>query len=1577
MRFLLQSISTAAARTFRTFPACISAVASVAAIAAATATPLLAQQCAPAGGGTPCETASGVASLGDPDGSDLTVGNPIHPVTGNKYQEEEDAPPLPGSLGLEIRRHFNSAYVSADGPWGRGWSLSYDTRLHRSDSTLQIVQADGRRLLFSAPAQAGAGHEKAGAGNEDPACVPAAPGQGRLFVEPDGYRWLWPQRRELLFDRHGNLVQIRPGGGSAREAVRIARDAAGRITHVTDPAGRRMAFHYDPNGYLSRISHPLGQWKYRIDGTGQMESVSAPDGVVRRYRYDDIGHRSRFTAIAIAAGSQAEQVVGQWSYDAQGRAVRFRRADGSEIRMTYGQERQDGDDDPGGQGESVSILTNALGARTTYKAVEIAGKWRVTEIRGPGCEECGPVDIRMRYDRQAQLLARWKIGGDGVEYRRDRQGRVVRILSLRQPDKGTRENLETLQRLEYSDEHTAWPDLVARPSVVQGMEHRLLMIRDEQGNLVEITQAGYAPGIGSGGAAPAVPIRRTVRMRYEEVSGRRVLVAVDGPLPNGPAGNPSDSDVTRFGYDGGGNFVQSVVSPGGIMRTIVSRDPGGRPVVTLTSDGHREVEEQLAYNLRGQMVLRQVTAWLLDPAGRRLPGTAVLQRFGRRYDPQGRLVQVVDPAGRVTRFDRDRAGRPSGVRDARGYRSVLTRDAEGHLRVAGLHEPGSEHPLRAAYYLRNQAGRLQSLLLPDGRQFRFHYHPGGYAIGFTDVARRLHLALPAGPPVYGASDVVDDFGQVLERNLPDHGTRTMRFDEAGRVVAVADATGAGTDYRYDAADRLLSTGPSESAATVTYAYEGRFLVSVDDPAQQVRHRRDALGRIVQTSTRLVGLDGGPLQVSTSYDADTGAVTGQGLADGQSIQLDGGDAESAGVARQLTLRSAAWTSVGRLLNRWLPGSVARRAARAIPAATVVRDIEVHPFNGLAGFTHGNGIRMSRRFDLAGRTSRLRSASAAGSLANWRYGYGSGPRIVSIEAMVEGQPGAQPVSGKVLFAYDAAGALKTAVIGPGSATKALATDASASGAGIGAGVELDKAGRVARDERFRYSYSAHGQLQTVRDVRDERRVADYAYNHRGQRISKTVYDDAGQAAATVFYLWSDRRLIAEIDPDGTITAQYLSLDDGHRELPVAKLQRSGSGRRESGKRHGEYALMALHADHRGAPVAMTDASQRPVWRAAVAPSGLADVLPLPGGPELNLRLPGQYRDAETGLHDNWHRTYDPRNGRYLQPDPLGYPDGPDPYAYAGGDPVNRVDPLGLYQIDIHYYMTFFLGVTAGLDPEEARIVALAAQYVDDNPLTRPLDGTDLGTTVGSILRNQRQLLGYHFVLSGTDGRTLPAYRNSNLTNPDSPQLLNLLNAARSNAVGRNGSLQFLGEYLHALADTYSHRNADNLPYDALVANCGVGHGHAIHEPDLTYDDLPASPSPADEGLPSVGQAWRREARTLGMELSLHGVLLAYGDPAKAKTPQEIESALRAFNAIRESDESGSPADFAGKIEHLQSTLEAIGFGTLDLTNEDSYAYNERDARTNRLTFLRDILTNAPLVEVDFPGTCLEGGTRCTQE
>ena len=61
-------------------------------------------------------------------------------------------------------------------------------------------------------------------------------------------------------------------------------------------------------------------------------------------------------------------------------------------------------------------------------------------------------------------------------------------------------------------------------------------------------------------------------------------------------------------------------------------------------------------------------------------------------------------------------------------------------------------------------------------------------------------------------------------------------------------------------------------------------------------------------------------------------------------------------------------------------------------------------------------------------------------------------------------------------------------------------------------------------------------------------------------------------------------------------------------------------------------------------------------------------------LNLRFPGQWFQLETGLHYNWHRSYDPTLGRYTQPDPLGFVDGPSVYGYAKGSPVKSVDPDG---------------------------------------------------------------------------------------------------------------------------------------------------------------------------------------------------------------------------------------------------------------------------------------------------------------
>uniref|UniRef100_UPI0035E454E8 RHS repeat-associated core domain-containing protein n=1 Tax=Streptomyces lonarensis TaxID=700599 RepID=UPI0035E454E8 len=56
----------------------------------------------------------------------------------------------------------------------------------------------------------------------------------------------------------------------------------------------------------------------------------------------------------------------------------------------------------------------------------------------------------------------------------------------------------------------------------------------------------------------------------------------------------------------------------------------------------------------------------------------------------------------------------------------------------------------------------------------------------------------------------------------------------------------------------------------------------------------------------------------------------------------------------------------------------------------------------------------------------------------------------------------------------------------------------------------------------------------------------------------------------------------------------------------------------------------------------------------------------------RFAGEYQDA-TGLYHLSARYYDPRIGRFTQPDPSGQEK--NPHLYAEGDPVNRIDPTGL--------------------------------------------------------------------------------------------------------------------------------------------------------------------------------------------------------------------------------------------------------------------------------------------------------------
>jgi len=99
---------------------------------------------------------------------------------------------------------------------------------------------------------------------------------------------------------------------------------------------------------------------------------------------------------------------------------------------------------------------------------------------------------------------------------------------------------------------------------------------------------------------------------------------------------------------------------------------------------------------------------------------------------------------------------------------------------------------------------------------------------------------------------------------------------------------------------------------------------------------------------------------------------------------------------------------------------------------------------------------------------------------------------------------------------------------------------------------------------------------------------------------------------------------------------------------------------------------HTDHLGTPQVMTDRDQAVVWQASYDPFGQASL-----STEVidnDLRLPGQYFDAESGLFYNWFRYYDPAIGKYITSDPIGLGGGLNTYGYVAGNPIRFVDPTG---------------------------------------------------------------------------------------------------------------------------------------------------------------------------------------------------------------------------------------------------------------------------------------------------------------
>jgi len=107
--------------------------------------------------------------------------------------------------------------------------------------------------------------------------------------------------------------------------------------------------------------------------------------------------------------------------------------------------------------------------------------------------------------------------------------------------------------------------------------------------------------------------------------------------------------------------------------------------------------------------------------------------------------------------------------------------------------------------------------------------------------------------------------------------------------------------------------------------------------------------------------------------------------------------------------------------------------------------------------------------------------------------------------------------------------------------------------------------------------------------------------------------------------------------------------------------------------DEAVYFVHTDHLATPQKITDSAQTVVWSGSYEPFG--EVEETVNIIENNIRFPGQYADAETGLHYNYFRDYDPSLGRYVESDPIGLSGGLNTYGYVVANPLTFSDPMGL--------------------------------------------------------------------------------------------------------------------------------------------------------------------------------------------------------------------------------------------------------------------------------------------------------------
>lgn len=1054
-------------------------------------------------------------------------------------------------------------------------------------------------------------------------------------------------REQFAYDDRGNqLWSIAARGDSTHyqyddlDQLVAIRDALGfSIRYTLDENGNQIAMQ-DKRGYMTNQAY---------DAHDRMTEMENPLGEITHYEYDAKDNRTKMTDAEgqqsiyiyntnnqLVSRTDAEGNTWEMAYDAAGNKIKETDPSGHEMHFVYDQFGRMNSQTTAG-GETINYEYDANGNNT---AMVVANGLRIS----------------MEYDSLNRLV-RKVYPAYTLTYEYDANGNMTRFTD----GKGQ----STRYRYDANDRQIAMTTPLGFAAITDYDENdNVTNQRDLNGNGSQTTYDILNRPMVQFNALSEVISRTT----YNAEGQPEMTTNMHGEVTNYHYDDKGQLlrmvnalGTTTYTYDGNGNRTSMTDA---LPRTVrYTYDELDRKIRTLFPDGTiTETEYDDRGNVRKFINENgDETTFSYNELNQQIGQTnAEGESTSRQFSEEGLLLRTTLPNSNVIHNVYDAQRRLISQYDNNGTLFIRTYDSNGNI----IRESDGNGLVTNMVYDAND--RLVEVIDPDQQSTRFAYDNNGNRTMITDREGKI------------TRFVYDQLNRLISQTDALGNTTTFTYDVAGNQLSVTDANGNTTSYTYDSFNRLTTeTFADRTNKTYTYDSIGRLTSRTDNNGDLTQYNYDIRDRLI-----LRDYPGNDFDASFDYDAAGRLVSAQNSFATVNLALD---------------------KIGRTLSETLNGEVLGYAydvanntrtitypsGRRVEEQQNVRGQVVTIENNdsfLADFNYDSGSRLMQR-NLANETetsfaysannwaTEIRHQNQTANFAHYRYAldkegnkqqaeklhrpthsehyqYDNNYRLTDFDVQdTQSSPAVQATD----FAYDALGN-RTTMLDNGTSTSYRVNDMHEYTAISGQNAPIyDDNGNLLSNDNYSFQYDYENRLISV----DNGSVATYQYDALGRRIRKiTPVEDTR-------YYYDGARVIEEHDQNGNLQAEYIYgnwIDD------ILWMKRYSNA-------------YFYHQNALGSVMALTDAQGEVVEYYEYDAYGQPTILSSSFGPLSSsisgnpYLFTGRRWDEETDLYYYRARYYDTETGRFLQRDPLGYVDGWNMYEYVGGNPVMKMDPLGL--------------------------------------------------------------------------------------------------------------------------------------------------------------------------------------------------------------------------------------------------------------------------------------------------------------